>query len=174
MRTMAVFESKKNLFKTGVEYLKDVEQMCKQYGVKGLVETHHMTITPSASLAHRLVNQFDPNHIGVLYDPGNMVHEGFENYRMGMELLGDYLAHVHVKNGGWEIKQEQEDGTVEWGVKWSPIEKGVVNWKQVLTDLKSVGYDGTIGMEDFSGTYSTKEAIKHNIEWVKRLWSEIQ
>lgn len=161
-----------DLYEQAISYLKEVEAMCKQYGVKGLVETHHMTIAPSAGLAYRLVSGFDPNHIGVLYDPGNMVHEGYENYRMGMELLGDYLAHVHVKNAQWGIKQEHDDGTVDWGVDWATIEKGIVDWNQVILDLKAVGYDGTIGMEDFSGVYGTKEAMKHNIEWVKKLWNK--
>ncbi|MBM7570333.1 sugar phosphate isomerase/epimerase family protein [Aquibacillus albus] len=161
-----------DLYKGAVNYLKEVEQMCKQYKVKGLVETHHMTITPSASLAHRLVSQFDPEHIGVLYDPGNMVHEGYENYRMGLELLGPYLAHVHVKNAEWQVKNQQDDGTINWEVKWAAIEKGVVDWQQVFEDLKAVGYDGYIGMEDFSNAYGTKDSLKHNIEWVKKLLNE--
>ncbi|WP_077623005.1 sugar phosphate isomerase/epimerase family protein [Sediminibacillus massiliensis] len=151
-----------DLFKGAVEYLSEVEQMCKQYNVKGLVETHHLTIAPSAGLAHRLVSPFDPDHIGVLYDPGNMVHEGYENYRMGMELLGPYLAHVHAKNATWHVTEEQEGGTSVWQAKWSLLEKGVVDWKQVLLDLKAVGYDGYIGMEDFSGALTTAEALKHN------------
>ncbi|WP_078550198.1 sugar phosphate isomerase/epimerase family protein [Litchfieldia alkalitelluris] len=163
-----------DLFRKGVTYLKEVEQMCKQYKIKGLVETHHVTIAPSASLAYRLVSQFDPDHIGVLYDPGNMVHEGYENYRMGLELLGDYLAHVHVKNAFWQKKHEHEDGTVDWFVEWAQLEKGVVDWKQVFRDLRAVGYDGYVGMEDFSRSFGTKESLKHNIETVKRLLSEIE
>ncbi|MFC4320082.1 sugar phosphate isomerase/epimerase family protein [Litchfieldia salsa] len=163
-----------DLFKKAVAYLKEVEQMCKQYKIKGLVETHHVTIAPSASLAHRLVSQFDPKHIGVLYDPGNMVHEGYENYRMGLELLGEYLAHVHVKNACWQKRQEHEDGTVDWSVEWALVEKGIVDWKQVLHDLKAVGYDGYVGMEDFSRVLSTKESLKHNIDTVKRLLAEIE
>lgn len=90
------------LFDVAVRYLEGVEPLAKKYGVKCLVETHHHTITPSAGLAHRLVSKFDPNHIGVLFDPGNMIHEGYENFRMGLEPLGPYLAHVHMKNTGWK------------------------------------------------------------------------
>lgn len=170
------YDRKRNyndLFHEAVTYLKEAEKMCEQYGIKGLVETHHLTISPSASLAHRLVNQFNPDYIGVLYDPGNMIHEGYENYRMGMELLGPYLAHVHVKNAIWQIHEQHEDGTVHWQAAWSLLEKGVVDWKQVLIDLKAVGYDGYIGMEDFSEGYTTKESLKHNIDWVKYLLDQI-
>jgi sugar phosphate isomerase/epimerase len=160
-----------DLFRTAIAYLNEAEQMCKQYKVKGLIETHHGTIAPSASLAHRLVCSFDPANIGVLYDPGNMVHEGYEHHRMGLELLGDYLAHVHVKNACWQ-KEKQMDGTAAWSVQWTSIEKGVVNWKQVLLDLKAVGYNGYIGMEDFSASMPTKESIKHNIETINQFLAE--
>ncbi|WP_153462018.1 sugar phosphate isomerase/epimerase family protein [Sediminibacillus terrae] len=167
-------ETYQELFKKAVQYVKEVEGMCKQYKVKGLVETHHQTITPSASLAYQLVCHFDPSHIGVLYDPGNMVHEGFENYRMGLELLGDYLAHVHVKNACWQIGQQYPDGSIGWEVQWAQLEHGVVDWKQVLTDLQAVGYDGYVGFEDFSGAFPTKDALSHNINWIKQLLTEIK
>ncbi|OXM83298.1 sugar phosphate isomerase/epimerase family protein [Paenibacillus rigui] len=147
------------LFELEVQYLEGVEKLAKQYGVKCLVETHHNTIAASASAAYRLVSKFDPNHIGVLFDPGNMVHEGYENFRMGMELLGPYLAHVHIKNTGWKKTETREDGSQAWTSYWEPNLEGVVNWKQVLKDLKAVGYDGYLGVEDFSGKYSSKELL---------------
>jgi len=151
-------------------YLQQVVPLARDYGVKALVETHHNTIAPSASLAHRLVSGHNPDHIGVLYDPGNMVHEGFENYRMGMELLGPYLAHVHVKNAVWTPEQDSinyiaavQGGTaepaplepVDFKGEWRPIASGIVPWKQVLSDLQAVGYNGWLGVEDFSNTYDT-------------------
>lgn len=107
------YDRKRNyneLYDQAVRYLHEVQDLGAAYGVKAVVETHHLTIAPSAGLTHRLVSHFNPRHIGVLYDPGNMVHEGYENYRMGLELLGPYLAHVHVKNGGYR-KTPAEDGT---------------------------------------------------------------
>lgn len=150
------------LYKGAIDYLSEVQEMSRQYGVKALVETHHGTIAPSAGLAYRLVSSFDPNHIGVLYDPGNMVHEGYENYRMGLELLGPYLAHVHVKNANW-VQLEQQDSEIEtcYQAKWSPLLNGVVRWSTVLEDLDSVGYKGYLGIEDFSQSCSSAEMLKN-------------
>ncbi|ARI76359.1 sugar phosphate isomerase/epimerase family protein [Halobacillus mangrovi] len=158
-----------DLYEKAVRYLSECEQLCKHYGVKGLVETHHDTIAPSASLAYRLVKSFDPHYIGVLYDPGNMVHEGYENYRMGLELLGPYLAHVHAKNAAWKHNESRQS----WEVVWTSFSDGTVDWKRVLKDLKAVGYDGFIGMEDFSQTYPTKEALIKDIAYVKGLLEEV-
>lgn len=156
------------LFELAVNYLREVEPLAKEYGIKCLVETHHETITPSAGLAHRLVSGFSPDHIGVLFDPGNMIHEGYENFRMGLELLGPYLAHVHIKNTGWKKKGEtREDGSEAWTSYWEPVNEGVVDWKQVLGDLKAVGYDGYLGVEDFSGKFASKELLKVYAEQVR-------
>jgi len=130
------------------------------------VETHHLTIAPSASLAYRLVSHCHPDQIGVLYDPGNMVHEGYEQFKMGLELLGPYLAHVHVKNAAWSQTGKREDGTAAWRCEWSPLAGGVVDYRRLLQDLKSVGYDGYLGIEDFSGHYESKEMLRQFAEFI--------
>jgi sugar phosphate isomerase/epimerase len=158
------------LFEKTVTYLKNVEPLCKQYGIKGLIETHHGTITASASAARQVVNICNPEYVGVLYDPGNMVYEGYENYRMGMEILGPYLAHVHVKNAGWRSTLEHEtDGSVKWKTDWMPMKQGMVPWKQIVDDLKFVGYDGYLGLEDFSLQYNSDEMLRQFADYMKSL-----
>jgi sugar phosphate isomerase/epimerase len=158
------------LFEQTVTYLTNVEPLCKQYGIKGLIETHHGTITASASAARQAVNSLNPEYVGILYDPGNMVYEGYENYRMGMEILGPYLAHVHVKNAGWTSTKEHEtDGSVKWKTDWMPMKQGMVPWKLILDDLKFVGYDGYLGLEDFSLQYSSPEMLHQFADYMKSL-----
>jgi sugar phosphate isomerase/epimerase len=152
-----------------ITYLDNVVGLCKHYGVKGLLETHHKTIIPSASSVYRICKKYDPDLIGVLYDPGNLVHEGFENYRMGMEMLGPYLAHVHVKNTIWTSSGTQEDGSAVWSGAWSPMKQGIVPWKQVIEDLKSVGYSGYLGLEDFSNQYSSREMLVEFAAYMRSL-----
>lgn len=155
------------LYEKTLRYLKQAERLAKEYGVKGVVETHHKTIAPSAGLAYRLVSHCDPDHIGVLYDPGNMVHEGYEHFKMGMELLGPYLAHVHVKNTAWSRNGLREDGTAIWQAGWSPLTEGIVNYQEVIAYLKSVNYDGYLGIEDFSGHYDSRELLKEFVRFIR-------
>ncbi|UJF36230.1 sugar phosphate isomerase/epimerase family protein [Paenibacillus hexagrammi] len=157
------------LFAGAVQYLHHVEELSQQYGIKGLVEIHHKTIAPSAGLAHRLVSGFSPERIGVLHDAGNMVHEGFENHRMGLELLGPYLAHVHVKNARWAPAGQSDRGITLWASDWAPIDEGIVNWHELLVDLKAIGYDGYLGIEDFSGQFDSREML-HNFAAKVREW----
>jgi sugar phosphate isomerase/epimerase len=64
------------LFAAAREFLEGVEDLARSHGVKALIEIHHRTICPSASLAHRRVLAFDPDLVGVILDPGNMAQEG--------------------------------------------------------------------------------------------------
>ena len=108
------------LFDAAREFLAGVEDLARSHGVKALIEIHHKTICPSASLAQRLVSSFDPGLVGVILDPGNMAQEGFEDYRIGAELLGPYLAHVHIKNSAFE----RPAGGGVWEPRWAPLEDG--------------------------------------------------
>jgi sugar phosphate isomerase/epimerase len=151
------------LFAAAREFLSGVEDLARSHGVKALIEIHHRTICPSASLAHRLVSAFDPDLVGVILDPGNMAQEGFEDYRIGAELLGPYLAHVHIKNSAFE----RPAGGGVWEPRWAPLEDGVVDFGLVFEALEHVGYDGWVVMEDFSGVRPTREALRYNLQFVR-------
>ena len=151
------------LFDAAREFLAGDEDLARSHGVKALIEIHHKTICPSASLAQRLVSSFDPGLVGVILDPGNMAQEGFEDYRIGAELLGPYLAHVHIKNSAFE----RPAGGGVWEPRWAPLEDGVVDFGQVFEALEHVGYDGWLVMEDFSGVRPSREALKYNLEFLR-------
>lgn len=158
-----------DLFTETVEHLREVEKLARQYGIQADLEIHMGNIIPSAGLAHRLISQFDPEVVGVIYDPGNMVHEGYENWRMGMELLGPYLHHVHAKNAVWEEVETLEDGTILWQCNHASVRKGAANWHEIMADLKAVGYDGWISFEDFSSEEPTREKCRSNLAYLKAL-----
>jgi sugar phosphate isomerase/epimerase len=156
-------------FGTAKAYLTEVATLAKRYGVRALVEIHHGTICPSASLTHRLVSHFDPDVVGAIYDPGNMVHEGFEDYRLGLELLGPYLAHVHLKNAAFK----RPEGGGVWEARWAPLEDGVVDFRHLFTALREVGYDGWLVVEDFSALRESREALWHNLDFIRGVLAEV-
>lgn len=161
-----------DLYEEAVEGYSRVVDAAKQFGVRANVELRYSKICSSASLAYRLVSQFDPEYIGVIIDPGNMVTEGYENWQLGLELLGPYLSYIHVKNAIWTENDVLDDRTKLWKTEMAPLREGIVNWRDVLFALSSVGYNGWLSFEDFS-TGDTKEKLENDILYMKSLESEL-
>ena len=101
-------------------------------------------IVPSAGLARKLVEGLPSVDVGVIFDPGNMICEGYVDWDMSLDVLGEYLAHVHVKNSMW-IKKD-----TSWQFTWATKDEGMVNWSEVISTLKRHGYKGYLSVEDFS------------------------
>jgi sugar phosphate isomerase/epimerase len=168
VNTAAYQGSFQEAFERSLSFFRELIPLASAQHTRLLIETHHRLITPSASAAHRFVSHFDPAHVGVIYDPGNMVWEGYEDYAMGLEMLGPYLAHVHLKNAAYS-----ETDAGDWQPHWVAIDRGVADIKAILKALHEQNYDGWLVFEDFSGTYPSHEALRYNLDYVRLLLKEI-
>jgi sugar phosphate isomerase/epimerase len=162
-------ENYRQLFARTVAEVKEVEQLAARYGVRVNLEIHMGNIIPSASAAYRFAVNFDPRHIGIIHDAGNMVHEGFENYRLGLELLGEYLAYVHIKNAVWTVDHLGADGTEFWKPVWAPYRKGYANLTKLINILQELGYQGYVSVEDFSNEVDTHTKLRDNLDFLKSI-----
>ena len=132
------------------------------------MEMHMNTLTASASAAVRFVTPFNPKHVGVIYDVGNQVREGGENYRAGLEMLGKYLTHVHMKNGMWVRDGKEPDGSAKWTVKNASLKGGQMSLRQFMEVLTLLKYDGWVSVEDFTKGSSRKK-LTEGIKYLKGL-----
>jgi sugar phosphate isomerase/epimerase len=144
-----------------------VAAMARQYGVRALIEIHMGNLTPSASAAAAFLNGLDPAHVGAIHDAGNMVYEGYEHYRLGLETLGPYLGHVHLKNARWDIVGTRPDGSAEWRASWASIPGGVVDMAALFRALFAVGYNSWVSFEDFSTQQPLYERLRDNLAYIK-------
>jgi sugar phosphate isomerase/epimerase len=71
-----------------------------------------------------------------------MIIEGREDCRMGLEILGDYLAYVHVKNCVWRPSGGR------WCHQWAALREGMVDWPDTVAALKACGYEGYLSVEN--------------------------
>ena len=144
---------------------REVAALARAHGVRALVEIHHGSLLPSASAAAAFLEGFDPRDVGAIHDAGNMVHEGHEQYRLGLEILGPYLAHVHLKNARWRAGGARADGSREWRAEWAPLTEGVVDVAALFRALRQVGYDGWVAIEDFSTERPVAERLRANLAY---------
>ena len=106
--------------------------------------------------------------MGLIYDPGNMVCEGYENYRLGIEMLGDYIFHVHIKSAVC-LPICENDFDFSLKTEWSQTKKGAVNFAAFIRLLKSYGYSGYLSVSDFSNVRNTVEKLKSYLEFLKNV-----
>jgi len=154
------------LFSEATEAFSKALDVTRSYGVRILIEMHVGTIFVSSGLAHRFVSQFEPSEIGVIYDLANIIQEGYENPRMALELLGPYVGHVHLGGSAPKPGPRQADGTIRWHWEGTPLAEGLLDVKQAIQDLKAVGYDKFISVEDFRDLPAEKK-LKEELTFLR-------
>ncbi|MDI3418732.1 sugar phosphate isomerase/epimerase family protein [Streptomyces luteolus] len=148
---------------------RDIAELAREHGVRALIELHHQSLASSASAAARFLEGFDPAHVGVIHDIGNMVQEGYEYHPWSLEILGDYLAHVHVKNAVLAERPSAGADRTEWAWQWAPMRHGAADLPALFEALAGIGYDGWVSVEDFSTDVPQAERVRDNLAYLREL-----
>ena len=157
----------KKLHAQALKGYEKVIRYASRFKVRPVIEIHMGIITASAAAAAEFCGHFSPKQVGVIYDPGNMVYEGYEQYQMGLEMLGGYLAHVHVKNSRWDVAGATRDEAVAWKASFAPMKTGIVSFEELLSALKAVGYNGWLSFEDFNAGIPTEQKLPEDLKFLK-------
>lgn len=146
-----------------------VAELAEKYQLKALIETHARILSPSVSKARAILEGLDPKYTGIMWDPANQIGEGLERIDMAIDIAGEYLAEVHFKNLNWSVAEEEQDGVKAWSAVPAPLKQGIVNWPEVICELRKSGYNGWFFLEDFSIEGNVENSIKDTLSWMKGL-----
>ncbi len=147
---------------------KELVTEAKKVGVRPCLELHMGNVFPSASGAMALLKGIPPEDVGVLYDPANMISDGWEVPKVALNVLGPYLAEVHVKNSKW-VPDVTENGITRWKVEPADLENGCVNWAEIIAQLKVHAYDAWLIEEGYTPGRETYQRVKMAYELLKKL-----
>ena len=86
-----------------------------------------------------------------------------------LDVLGEYLAHVHVKNVAWHRTGTRPDGSTRWMPDWAPLREGQADLGAYLAALAAHGYDGWVTVEDFSTAVALEERTRDNLDYLRSL-----
>jgi len=148
------------------EEYRAVADLALRHGVQALLELHHQSIVSSASAAARFLDGVDPHAVGVIHDIGNMVREGYEFDPWSLEILGEHLAHVHVKNA---VLRPAPAASPPWTWEWAPMRSGAAPLQRLFDGLAGVGYEGWVSLEDFSTELPLRERLRDGLAYVQEL-----
>ena len=161
-----VFDAGKVILETQ-KRLKEILPTSRTAGVRLCLELHPGGICASASGAVRFLDPFDPADVGILYDPGNLVGEGYEKPRMAISIMGPFLAEIHMKNGRWIVAGEGDCGEKMWTAESCRIEDGTYPLAELFEILAEVGYDGWVVEEGHEEGLSTRERLENVLKWCR-------
>lgn len=173
----AYYDGKKDFHTLAKDFQKHLEVLVKlaeEFKLKVLFETHDGYLPTSFSGFYLFLKDHNPDHIGILLDPENMVREGMENWRMGMEMLYPHIGYLHCKNMGWERGDGKSppQHMKNWKAVHLSLSDGIVDWPQIIYFLKKMGFSNYLVDEDYSK--NIPEERFQNIAYLKNLISQTE
>jgi len=150
--------------------------------VAAMGAAHDIVVTPeqhggryiaSAGQCLDMFRGLEHPNLGIVFDPGNAVSEGFERPWVQVRMLGPWIKNVHVKNRMTAEGDPGEHNRLPGGnVK---VNEGVLDWDEIADELVAIGYDGYLTCEDFASFDSIEEKFAWNAEFLRGLaehWNE--
>ena len=124
-------------------------ELGREYQIRYVLETHSGSCFASPLMVPLVLSQFDPRYCGMIYDPANTLMEGFLRPRAAVEVMGDYLAYIHVKNIACA---EREDASGRPAFAWGKrtVDAGMLDYTELMFALKLHHWDGWCSFEEFT------------------------
>ena len=128
-------------YKRAQEAMKELAGVAEKHGVKIGCENVWNKFLLSPTEMRDFVDSIGSDFVGVYFDVGNAVFNGFpEDW---INVLGKRIVRVHLK----DFKSSGFDGSVGAVDGFCNLLEGDVNWPAVVAALKNIGYDSYLTAE---------------------------
>lgn len=136
-----------------------INALAEKYEVSANIHVHSGDfLSALAPVVWMLIEPYDPKCIGAYPDLCHMGLEGARSgWKQGLDLLGDRINIVGVKNAG--LYQEKDDqGNVRWQGKLLPVWEGITPLPEAFGYLRQLGFDGPCSFHsEYKGGFSFKD-----------------
>jgi len=115
-------------------------KLLEKHQVKGGIQNHSgNTLDVNISSCLLMLQDCDPEWVGVQYDPGHCTLSG-EPPALAVPLLGPYLQSVNLKSPRQEHFVDPGTGRTTWRATWVPLRDGMMDVRATLKALQNAGY----------------------------------
>jgi len=115
--------------------------------------------------------------IGANFDPSHLIWQGM-NPVEAIRTLGDAIYHFHAKDTYINKSNTEKNGVLDtkhygdilnrsWVFRTVGYGSDIKLWKDMITMLRTVGYDGAISIEHEDSLMSASEGLNKAIEFLK-------
>jgi len=168
-----------------VDYWSEIAAHAKAHDVNVAIEMHPnmLVYEPQGLLDLReLTNEY----IGANFDPSHLYWQGI-SITDAIRLLGEHDAihHVHAKDTKVYEEQARTKGVLDtapytdepnrsWLFRSIGYGHGEDHWRDVVSTLRMVGYDGALSIEHEDSLTSANEGLEKGVDLLKRVVFETQ
>ena len=168
-----------------IEYWSDIGDLADEHGVDVAIEMHPnmLVYEPHGMLRLR---EAAGDRIGANFDPSHLYWQGIDVIE-AIRLLGEDEAinHVHAKDTKVYDSQRREKGVLDtepytneanrsWLFRSIGYGHGEEHWKDVVSTLRLVGYDGALSIEHEDSLTSATEGLEKAVSVLDRAVLETQ
>jgi sugar phosphate isomerase/epimerase len=157
-------------------YWKDTARQCRAAGVRVAIEMHPNFVAYNPETMMRL-RDIAPRVIGCNFDPSHMFWQGVDIIT-AIRTLGDAIFHVHAKdcridranvmrNGVLDAKSYTRELERSWIFRTVGYGNDALVWKDIVTNLRLVGYDHVMSIEHEDSVMSGAEGLRKAVEFLK-------
>jgi sugar phosphate isomerase/epimerase len=160
-----------------IPYWKDLVSFAKTHGVNKIaLEMHPGFCVYNTESLLKLREAVGPE-IGANFDPSHLIWQGMEPVAC-IRKLGDAIFHFHAKdtkldkyntavNGVLDVKSYADELNRSWIFRSIGYGNGAEYWKDIISNLRMVGYDYAISIEHEDSLMSQNEGLSKAVEFLK-------
>jgi sugar phosphate isomerase/epimerase len=162
-----------------IPYWKDLVAFSKAHGVdKIALELHPGFCVYNTESLLRLREAVGPE-IGANFDPSHLIWQGMDPVA-SIRALGDAIFHFHAKdtkmdkyntavNGVLDTKPYGDEIHRSWVFRTIGYGNDALYWKDIISNLRMVGYDYAISIEHEDSLMSKNEGLTKAVEFLKNV-----
>ena len=152
-----------------IPYWQRETEFAESHGVKVALEMHPGFVVYNPEHILHLRSETH-NNLGCNFDPSHLFWQGVDIVR-AIRYLGDTIYHFHAKDTHLDPVNLPIKGVLDT-VPYDQVEKrswifrsvgyghGALEWKQIISALRTVGYDGAVSIEHEDALASPDEGLR--------------
>ena len=162
-----------------IPYWKEAAEIAKSYGVKKIAFEMHpgfCVYNPATLLRLRAAVG---DILGANFDPSPLIWQGMDPVMALRELKGA-VYHFHAKDTKVDAYNKARNGVLDTGSYGDLLDRSWVFrtigygsdmnlWKDMISTLRMIGYDGSVSIEHEDGLMSVKEGLEKAIAFLKEV-----
>lgn len=159
-----------------IPYWKKQVQLLDEYDVNVAIEPHPGFVVYNTETIFRLRDACG-NRIGVNFDPSHYFWQGMDPVH-SIRVLGDAVYHFHAKdtridpqnnslNGVLDTKSYSDMANRSWIFRTVGYGHGEDVWRNMISALQTIGYEGAVSIEHEDGLMSVEEGFTKAVSFLK-------